>query len=139
MAIRNTLAWVDGLRSQVPTLSAAELAERKERGDALTLVDIRELQERIDSGAIPNSHHVPRGMLEFWADPAMGYYRDFFEEDANYVVYCAGGGRSVLAALALMEMGYRNVWHLDQGFGGWRDAGYPVDDIATTSRWQRKP
>lgn len=139
MTIRNTMNWVDSLRSKVPTLSASELAERKERGDALTLVDIRELQERIDSGAIPDSHHVPRGMLEFWADPAMGYYRDFFKEDASYVVYCAGGGRSVLAAIALMEMGYANVWHLDDGFGGWRKAGYEIEDVAATSRWQRKP
>ncbi|WP_269932920.1 rhodanese-like domain-containing protein [Aminobacter sp. HY435] len=138
MAIRNTMAWVDSLRSQVPTLSPAALAERKARGDALTLIDIRELQELIDSGAIPGSHHVPRGMLEFWADPAMGYHRRFFTEDAEYVVYCAGGGRSVLAALALIEMGYGKVWHLDRGFGGWQEAGLPVDDVAATSRWQRK-
>lgn len=138
MTIRNTMAWVDSLRPQVPPLTAAELAERKQRGDSLTLIDIRELQERIDSGAIPDSHHVPRGMLEFWADPAMGYYRSFFTEEAEYVVYCAGGGRSVLAALALMEMGYRKVWHLERGFGGWREAGQPVEDVAATSRWQRK-
>lgn len=138
MAIRNTMAWVDQLRPQVPTLSPDELAQRSARGDALTVIDIRELQERIDSGAIPHSHHVPRGMLEFWADPAMDYYRRFFTEDAEYVVYCAGGGRSVLAALALMEMGYGKVWHLDRGFGGWRADGHPVEDVAATSRWQRR-
>ncbi|PWJ86597.1 rhodanese-related sulfurtransferase [Pseudaminobacter salicylatoxidans] len=138
MAIRNTMTWVDSLRAQVPTLSAVELAERIGRSEPLTLVDIRELQERIDSGAIPNSHHVPRGMLEFWADPAMGYHRSFFTEGAEYVVYCAGGGRSVLAALALMDMGYDKVWHLDHGFGGWNKEGRPVEDVAATSRWQRK-
>ncbi|WP_245262432.1 rhodanese-like domain-containing protein [Hoeflea sp. 108] len=139
MTIRNTMAWVDRLRSKVPTLTAIELVERIAGGDALTLIDIRELQELIDSGAIPSSHHVPRGMLEFWADPAMEYHRSFFTEDAEYVVYCAGGGRSVLAALALQEMGYRKVWHLDQGFGGWRAAGQEIDDVAASSRWQRKP
>jgi rhodanese-related sulfurtransferase len=139
MAIRNTTDWVDSLRPQVPTLSPQELAARRARGDRLTVIDIRELQERIDSGAIPDSHHAPRGMLEFWADPAMGYHRDYFTEDAEYVVYCAGGGRSVLAALALIEMGYGKVWHLDKGFGGWREAGLPVEDAAATSRWQRKP
>ncbi len=82
MAIRNTLAWVDSLRPQVPTLTAAELAERLAAGEDLTLIDIRELQEQIDKGGIPGAHHVPRGMLEFWADPAMGYYRRFFTEDA---------------------------------------------------------
>lgn len=139
MPIRNTMAWVDSLRPQVQTLSADELATRRANGDDLTVIDIRELQERIDKGAIPNSHHVPRGMLEFWADPAMGYHRDFFVEDGRYVVYCAGGGRSVLAALALMDMGYDQVWHLDGGFGAWEKAGQPVEDAAATSRWQRKP
>lgn len=138
MAIRNTLNWVDGLRPQVPTLSAQDLAERLKDGADLTLIDIRELQERIDSGAIPESRHVPRGMLEFWADPAMDYYRRFFTEDAEYVVYCAGGGRSVLAALALLDMGYDKVWHLDGGFTAWKDEGHTVEDVAATSRWQRK-
>lgn len=139
MPIRNTLAWVDSLRPQVQTLSADELAARRASGEDLTVIDIRELQERIDKGAIPNSHHVPRGMLEFWADPAMGYHRDYFVEDGRYVVYCAGGGRSVLAALALMDMGYDQVWHLDGGFGAWEKAGQPVEDAAATSRWHRKP
>ena len=139
MAIRNTTDWVDSLRSKVPTLTSPELSERLGRGENLTLIDIRELQERIDSGAIPDSHHVPRGMLEFWADPAMGYHRRFFTEDAEYVVYCAGGGRSVLAALALLDMGYRKVWHLDGGFGAWKAGGHPIEDAAATSRWQRKP
>ena len=139
MAIRNTMDWVDSLRPQVPTLTASELSERLNRGEQLTLIDIRELQELIDSGTIPASHHAPRGMLEFWADPAMGYYRTYFTEDAEYVVFCAGGGRSVLAALALMEMGYEKVWHLDGGFGAWKQGGYPIEDAAVTSRWQRKP
>lgn len=139
MAIRNTMAWVDSLRPQVATLTANDLARRLSDGEALILIDIRELQERVDKGAIPNSRHVPRGMLEFWADPAMGYHRDYFVESGRYVVYCAGGGRSVLAALALMDMGYENVWHLDGGFGGWESAGQPVEDAAATSQWQRKP
>lgn len=136
--IRNTLDWVDSLRPRVPTITAADLAARRAAGDALTVIDLRELQERIDRGAIPGSHHVPRGMLEFWADPAMTYHRDYFTEDAEYVVYCAGGARSVLAALTLIEMGYARVWHLDEGFGAWTAAGLPVEDVAATSRWQRR-
>ena len=37
-------------------------------------------------------------MLEFWADPASPYYRDWFQEDTRIVLFCAGGGRSALAA-----------------------------------------
>ena len=138
MSIRSTWDWVDSLRPRTPTMSVADLAARRAAGETLTVIDLRELQERIDKGAIPDSHHIPRGMLEFWADPAMSYHRDYFREDASFVVYCAGGGRSVLAALALLEMGYARVWHLDGGFGAWQEAGLPVMDAATTARWQRK-
>lgn len=138
MPIRSTMDWVDGLRDGVPTLSPDQLSERMAKSEKLVLVDIRELQERVDKGAIPGSHHVPRGMLEFWADPAMDYHRPFFTEDAEYVLYCAGGGRSVLAAIAMMEMGYRNVSHLGPGFGGWEKAGKPVEDVASSSRWVRR-
>lgn len=138
MAIRSTMGWVDSLRARVPTLDAAQLAQRLESADRPLLIDIRELQERLEKGAIATSRHVPRGMLEFWADPAMNYYRDFFTEDADIVVYCAGGGRSVLAALALLDMGYKRVWHLDGGFGAWSGAGHPVEDVAATSKWQRR-
>lgn len=138
MAIRNTMDWIDGMRPRVPTMSAVELDARLGRGEVLTIIDLREMQERIDRGAIPGSHHVPRGMLEFWADPAMDYHRRFFTEDAAYVVYCAGGGRSVLAALTLIEMGFGKVWHLDKGFAGWNAAELPVEDVAASSRWQRK-
>jgi len=139
MPIRNTMSWVDSLRPRVPTMSAAELARRLGGEGAPTVIDLRELQERVDMGAIPGSHHVPRGMLEFWADPASVYHRTQFAEGGEYVVYCAGGGRSVLAALALIEMGFARVWHLDLGFGGWKAAGLPVEDAALTARWQRKP
>ena len=81
----------------------------------------------------------PRGMLEFWADPASPYYRDYFGEHKRTIVFCAGGGRSVYATLALKEMGYSNVAHLADGFRGWKDADEPIEDVAATSRWVRRP
>ena len=107
-------------------------------GDDLLLVDLREIQERVDLGAVPGSKHVPRGMLEFWADPASPYYRDWFQENRRTILYCAGGIRSVLAAETLMDMGFSNVAHLESGFGGWQKSGEPIDDVASTSRWIRR-
>ena len=86
-----------------------------------------------------NSKHIPRGMLEFWASPASPYYRDYFQEDRRTIVFCAGGGRSVLAVKALKEMGFNNVAHLEPGFGGWKNAGEPLEDVSKTSRWMRRP
>jgi len=140
MGIRSTQDWVEGLRHQVTEYTPAELAEAlATRPDDVVVVDIREIQERVDKGAIPGSQHAPRGMLEFWADPAMGYYREFFDPDKEIVVHCAGGQRSVLAAFALQEMGYPRVAHLDVGFDGWARDGQAVEDQSATSKWVRRP
>src|SRR4051812_20186286 len=139
MAIRPIFAVVDALKSQLTNLSIDELKRELEERDDLLLVDIREIQETIDLGTIPGAVHAPRGMLEFWADPASPYYRDYFAEDKRIVVFCAGGGRSALAAKALLDLGYPNVAHLDAGFNGWKKAGEPVQDVASGSRWMRKP
>ena len=104
----------------------------------LLLIDIREIQETIDLGTIPGAIHCARGMLEFWASPASPYYRDYFQEDRRTVVFCAGGGRSVFATKALREMGFTDVAHLEPGFGGWKKAEEPIEDVASTSRWMRK-
>lgn len=139
MGIRNTQEWVESQRHRVTEYSPDELAAAMaERPDDLLVVDIREIQERVDKGAIAGSVHAPRGMLEFWADPAMGYYREFFDPDKELVLHCAGGQRSVLAAIALQDMGYPRVAHLDVGYDGWVKAGQPVEDVSETSKWVRR-
>jgi rhodanese-related sulfurtransferase/catechol 2,3-dioxygenase-like lactoylglutathione lyase family enzyme len=139
MAIKPIFGVVDELKAQLENLSIEALKREMQERDDLLLVDIREIQETIDLGTIPGAVHAPRGMLEFWADPASPYYRDFFSEDKRIVVFCAGGGRSAFAAKALVDMGYPDVAHLEAGFNGWKKAGEPVQDVARTSRWMRKP
>ena len=55
------------------------------------------------------------------------------------MVFCAGGGRSVYATLALEEMGFKDVAHLEVGFNGWKKAGGAVEDVSETSKWIRRP
>lgn len=130
---------VEQIKQSLENLSVDELQREMDKGgDDLLVIDIREIQERVDSGAIPGSKHVPRGMLEFWADPASPYYRDYFTPEKRIIAYCAGGGRSALAAESLKEMGFRDVAHLEAGFTGWKKAGKPVEDAAATSRWVRR-
>lgn len=138
MAIRNIFADVEEKKKRIENLSVEDLVQEMEQGAVDLLVDLRELQERVDLGTIPGSRHVPRGMLEFWADPASPYYRDWFQEASRIVVFCAGGGRSVFAALALEDMGFTNVAHLEPGFSGWQRAGRDVEDVRSTSRWVRR-
>ncbi len=136
MAIEGIFEIVEAVKKDIENLSVDDL--KAELGAPnLLLADIREIQERVDLGTIPGSKHVPRGMLEFWADPASTYYRDWFEEDKRIVLFCAGGGRSALAAKALADMGFKNVAHLEPGFAGWQKAGEAIEDVSATSRWVR--
>ena len=123
-------------KARIEELSVAELQAEIRRGD-VTVVDIRDFRERIDKGVIPESVSVPRGMLEFWFDPESPYHREGFELDGRYVLHCASGQRSALAADALREIGFTNVAHLDVGFNGWAEAGGAVEDVSETSGWVR--
>jgi rhodanese-related sulfurtransferase len=138
MAIQEVFARVDAAKQQIENLSVAELKAELEASPDLLLADIREIQERVDLGTVPRAKHAPRGMLEFWADPKSPYYRDWFQEDRRTILFCASGGRSALAALALKEMGFTRVAHLESGFGGWKAAGEPIEDVRETSRWVRR-
>ncbi|MGQ0624217.1 MAG: rhodanese-like domain-containing protein [Sporichthyaceae bacterium] len=91
------------------------------------LVDLREPSELAENGRIPGAVHVPRGLLEWKADPAGPAPQMPTNLSDRVILHCAGGGRSALAALALQEMGYTNVAHLESGFQGWKDAGKPVE------------
>lgn len=137
MPIKSTSQMVAQAKDVVENLSVGEVKRALEDPDVL-LVDIREMQERVDLGTIPGAKHAPRGMLEFWADPASRYYRNWFQADRRTVLFCAGGARSALAAKALGDMGFTNVAHLASGFQGWRAAGEPVEDVRTASRWVRR-
>jgi rhodanese-related sulfurtransferase len=135
MAIKGVNDLVEAAKSRIENLDVDDVVAELDAG--ATIVDIRDIRERIQLGAIPGSIHAPRGMLEFWAAPDSEYYRDMWVEDGRYVLYCAKGSRSALAADVLREMGFTNVAHLDTGFTGWVEAGREVADVASSSKWGR--
>ena len=137
MPIKRIFGIVEDVKQDIENLSIEQLKAELDDPDTL-VADIREIQERVDLGTIPGSKHAPRGMLEFWADPQSPYYRDWFVEDKRIVLFCAGGGRSALAAKALMDMGFTNVAHVAPGFTGWQEAGEEIEDVSATSRWVRR-
>lgn len=137
MSRRTVMDLVAEAKQRIEELSVAELQAEIDRGGT-TVVDIRDFRERLDKGAIPGAVSVPRGMLEFWFDPVSPYYREGFEFDQRYVLYCAGGQRSALATAVLVDLGFTNVAHLEVGFNGWAEAGGPVDDVSARSGWVRQ-
>lgn len=107
----------------LPTEAAIALAGR----DDTVLVDIRDIRELQREGRVPGAVHCPRGMLEFWIDPASPYHKPIFAQDKKYVFFCAGGLRSALAAQTAQQMGLKPVAHIQGGFGAWRKLGGPVE------------
>lgn len=101
----------------------------KERANGVLLVDLREPAELGDTGRIAGSVNVPRGMLEFRADPTSPYHQDGFDPGNRVILHCASGGRSALAAAALQDMGYTNVAHLDGGIKAWIEAGRSTEPV----------
>jgi rhodanese-related sulfurtransferase len=115
-------------KQHIENLTADQVAAEIAEGRPL-LVDLREPEERAQTGAIPGAAHAPRGMLEFYADPASPYHRPEFDPTRRTILYCASGGRSALAAEALGQLGYTRVAHLDGGFKGWTAAGRDVAPV----------
>jgi rhodanese-related sulfurtransferase len=112
-------------RQQVESLSPAQVKEALAGGN-VTLVDLREAEELQQNGKIAGAVHAPRGMLEFYADPALPYHKPELDKSKKIILHCASGGRSALAAQTLKQMGYEQVAHLDGGIKAWEDAGFPV-------------
>jgi len=124
---RTTVAeMVAEAKRQVENLTPAQVAAELRDGGPL-LVDLREPAERAEHGVIPGAVHAPRGMLEFYADPASSYHRAEFQPDRRVVLHCASGGRSALAAVALARLGYADVAHLDGGIRAWKEQGQPTE------------
>jgi rhodanese-related sulfurtransferase len=134
---KNVNDLVADAKARIEELSVEELQAEMEQGD-VTVVDIRDVRERWDKGAIPGAKSMPRGMLEFWFDPESPYYKGGFDFGDRYVLHCAGGGRSALAAVALQDLGYTNVAHLTVGFNGWKDAGGPVEKVEPDAKYFRR-
>lgn len=123
----SAVQMVASAKAHIENLSPDEVAAELQSG-SVTLVDLREPQERLENGSLAGAIHAPRGMLEFYADPTSPYYREEFDPDSRIILMCGSGARSALATETLLSMGYANVAHLDGGLRAWIDQGLPVED-----------
>jgi len=121
---------VDEATAQITTYTVAQVQARLGQS-TLQLVDIRDVRELEREGTIPGALHAPRGMLEFWVDPASPYFKPALgDEHKEYVLFCGAGWRSALSTKTLQDMGLRNVAHIDGGFTAWAQAGAPTQTLA---------
>ena len=73
-------ALVDEAMAQVITYSVDQVRVRL--GDPkVQIVDIRDPRELEKEGTLPGALLAPRGMLEFWVDPASPYFKSVFADE----------------------------------------------------------
>jgi len=125
---KSVKSLVEAAESQIENLSVEQALSLHGRDDVV-LVDIRDIRELQRDGRVPGAFHCPRGMLEFWIDPESPYHKPVFAQDKKYVFFCAGGLRSALAAQTAQSMGLKPVAHIRGGFGSWKKAGGPVEEM----------
>ena len=110
-------AQVEGIS---PQDAAAEVAS------GAVVLDVREPVEWEQH--IEGAVQIPRGLLEFSADPASPRHKPELDPSARVITYCRSGGRGALAALTLKTLGFQNVANLDGGFAAWKEAGLPINE-----------
>jgi molybdopterin/thiamine biosynthesis adenylyltransferase/rhodanese-related sulfurtransferase len=98
----------------LPEITPAELKERLDRGDALTIVDVREPHEWEIANLEPyGARLIPMREIE----ARLGE----LDRDAEIVLHCKTGGRSAIVLRQLREAGYTRLWNLKGGILAWAD------------------
>tara|TARA_B100001057_G_C22516917_1_gene820277 strand:- start:179 stop:562 length:384 start_codon:yes stop_codon:yes gene_type:complete len=126
MSIKSSQALVAEALKEIKTIDtdqAFKMVEEKK----CNLIDIRDVRELEREGRVESSNHIPRGMLEFWLDPESPYFKEGkLDQNKEMVLFCAGGLRSALAAKTLIDMGFKNVSHIDGGFSAIRQSKFKI-------------
>jgi len=92
-------------------ISTAELQERLEKGEKLTVIDVREPWEYAE-GHVPGAVLKPLGQIRTWA----GQLR----KDDEILLICRTASRSTMAYQFLTRLGFNNVKNVSGGMVTWR-------------------
>ena len=126
MTIKSSQTLVSEALKEIKTISTDE-AHKMADDKQCNLIDIRDVRELQKEGQVEGANHIPRGMLEFWLDPESVYFKEGkLDLNKEMVLFCAGGLRSALAAKTLKDMGFKNVSHIDGGFGAIRQSKFKI-------------
>ena len=111
------LKIVEETRPRVAEITVAEARARIEANCGAILVDVREDSEWQQGHAI-EAVHIGKGVLERDLEGKIN------EPNAEILMYCGGGYRSVLAADMAVKMGYSKVFSIAGGYKKMVDSGW---------------
>jgi rhodanese-related sulfurtransferase len=107
------------VKARIAEVTPTQVMEMQGRGEAVTLLDVRDPNE-VNLGMIPGAMHISRGRMETHVEALI-------PREARVVIYCATGNRSAFAAETLLEMGYADVASMAGGLEAWVNVGGDVE------------
>jgi molybdopterin/thiamine biosynthesis adenylyltransferase/rhodanese-related sulfurtransferase len=123
---------VNDAKRHVPEVSVEDVRSRLAGGEPLTVIDVRDPDEYRE-GFVDGAVHMSRGFLEFKVQDA------YPDPETPIVLYCLSGLRSLLAAKALHDLGYRNVASMAGGIRRWKELRLPLvkEELLTPAQMER--
>lgn len=100
--------------SSINEIEVTELAQLKEKGETIRVIDIRQPAE-LSSGIIPGAEALPMHIIPLRINE--------FKRDEKLIMVCRSGGRSAQACMYLQQQGYENVFNLRGGMMAWAGSG----------------
>ena len=114
---------VDEARAAVSAVSPAEANTRRENDPEVLFIDPRSAEDiSKTTGIIPGALNLP--LSELNDKPGKYLPRELASRERTIIASCQGGPMGALAAYALKQRGFNNVYFIDGGTQGWLDAGY---------------
>jgi rhodanese-related sulfurtransferase len=105
----------DAPQNVTPDQAEKLLKEKKD----IVVLDVR-TPEEFKEGHIAGAKNVDFQSEDFKKQVAA------LDKSKTYLLHCASGGRSSRALKVLEADKFEHVYHLNDGFAGWKQAGKPV-------------
>jgi rhodanese-related sulfurtransferase len=104
---------------EIKNLTAEEFDAALKADKDAVILDVR-TPEEVAKGKIPGAINVDFNGANFKKEIKA------LDKRKKYFVYCAKGGRSIKAVDTMVDLGFKNVTNLEEGFGNWQEKGMPV-------------
>jgi rhodanese-related sulfurtransferase len=114
------LKIVDDAKGRIKEVTVAETRDRLKENPDAKLIDVREDHEW-EAAHAQGATHLGKGIIERDIEVAVP------DKSSDLILYCGGGYRSALAADALQNMGYTNVYSMAGGWKAWKESGAPIE------------
>ena len=101
--------------SLIKEIEVTELAQLKENGETIRVIDIRQPAE-LNAGVIPGAEALPMHIIPLRINE--------FKRDEKLIMVCRSGARSAQACMFMQQQGYDNVFNLRGGMMAWAGSGF---------------